>query len=247
VSRTSRGLPSPWAALAAATLASSPSCTPEVDSATPADSAADVPRGALSFRWPLADPALFYQTTGVDHDPTVYEEVAYQVICLDYQGRAFPWCYDEHHGSDYLLDGGFDTMDAGSTPIVAAADGVVSAAVDGNYDRCHAAGDGVDCDGHEMVANKVELTHSTGHVTRYLHMESGSVAVAEGDVVHCGDVLGHVGSSGQSSAPHLHFELQDAAGAVIDSYAGPESQPETWWVEQGDAEAFPGMACAPSG
>ncbi len=218
-------------------------CSPVAVDTGVLDTGEVVPRGALAFRWPLTDPTVIYQTTGVDHDPDVYEEKAYQVICRDYAGRAFPWCYDEHRGSDYLLDGGFEAMDAGSTPIVAAADGVVSATDDGNYDRCHAETDGVSCDGYEQAPNYVDLTHATGHVTRYFHMKTGSVAVSVGDAVKCGDLLGYVGSSGNSSAPHLHFQLQGADGTVIDSYAGPESQPETWWLEQGDDEGFPGMVC----
>lgn len=221
-------------------------CTTEVLDSAAVDTGQPVARGELSFRWPLTDPSVIYQTTGVDHDPEVYEETAYKIVCRDYNGRAFPWCYDEHQGSDYLLDGGFEAMDAGSTPIVAAAEGVVSATDDGHYDRCHADTDGVSCDGHEKAPNFVELTHATGHVTRYLHMLSGSVAVSVGQTVKCGDQLGLVGSSGNSSAPHLHFQLEGADGTVIDSYAGPESQPETWWLDQGDPEGFPGMDCPPA-
>lgn len=215
----------------------------ELADSSPVDTGELTARGALSFRWPLTEPSVIYQTTGVDHDPTVYEETAYKIVCLDYLGRAFPWCYDEHEGSDYLLDGGFDAMDAGSTPIVAAADGVVVDVDDGHYDRCHAEGEGVSCDGHEKAPNYVTLEHATGHTTRYLHMMQGSVAVEIGQSVKCGDTLGIVGSSGNSSAPHLHFQLEDAEGAVIDSYAGPYSQEETWWVDQGHEEGLPGMEC----
>ena len=73
---------------------------------------------------------------------------------------------------------------------------------------------------------------------------SGSAAVAVGDLVQRGQVLGNIGSSGNSSMPHLHFELESPDGATIDPYAGPYSQPETWWVDQGDAEGLPGGDCA---
>jgi murein DD-endopeptidase MepM/ murein hydrolase activator NlpD len=43
----------------------------------------------------------------------------------------------------------------------------------------------------------------------YAHMTPGSVAVKVGDVVRTGDVLGRVGHSGNSTAPHLHFQLMD--------------------------------------
>lgn len=213
----------------------------------PEDTAAEeqvVPRGALAFRFPLADRALFEQVVGVDHDPVVHTDTLGQILCTSYDGRAFPWCYDEHDGSDYLLLGGFDTMDAGSTPIVAAADGVVVDTDDGNYDRCEATVDGIDCDGFPMNGNYVILEHEGGYRTLYWHMKTDSVAVSVGDEVSCGDTLGLVGSSGYSSAPHLHFELQDASEATIDPYAGAYSQVETWWVDQGDPEGLPGSDCA---
>jgi murein DD-endopeptidase MepM/ murein hydrolase activator NlpD len=225
-------------------------CAPEPEpahhkkAAESADTAPEVPRAELQFRFPLADPSLFEQTVGVDHDPEVHGEGLEGVICTSYDGRSFPWCYDEHEGSDFLLLGGFDTMDAGSTPILAAADGVVVEVADGNYDRCHATVDGIDCDGYPTIANHVILEHPGGWRTLYWHMKNGSVLVAVGDEVHCGDPLGLVGSSGYSSMPHLHFGLEDAEGVVTDPYAGEFSQPETWWTDQGDDEGLPGTDCA---
>lgn len=221
-------------------------CLPPVlnDTALGTDSAPDIARGATPLRFPLIETDLFYQTTGVDHDPVEYEPASAEaVICTNYDGRAFPWCYDGHSGSDYLLFGSFETMDSGSATIVAAAAGTVVEVVDGHYDRCHATSDGVDCDGYEMVANKVEIEHPSGLRTRYLHMMNGSPTVAVGDAIECGTILGKVGSSGNSSAPHLHFEVQDATGQVLDPYAGPFSQAETWWVSQGGPETFPLGVC----
>lgn len=45
----------------------------------------------------------------------------------------------------------------------------------------------------------------------FAHMVPGSVAVRVGDVVRRGAVLGRVGHSGNSTAPHLHFQLMDRA------------------------------------
>lgn len=44
-----------------------------------------------------------------------------------------------------------------------------------------------------------------------VHMAPGSVAVAVGQRVATGDVLGRVGHTGNSTAPHLHFQLMDSA------------------------------------
>ncbi|MEV6814226.1 M23 family metallopeptidase [Micromonospora sp. NPDC051296] len=52
----------------------------------------------------------------------------------------------------------------------------------------------------------VDVLHAQGIVTRYCHMVSRP-RVAEGDTVQAGEVIGEVGSSGNSSGPHLHFEV----------------------------------------
>ncbi|MFZ5479749.1 MAG: M23 family metallopeptidase [Myxococcota bacterium] len=206
---------------------------------------AAVVRGDLSLRFPILEVDRFTQTVGVDHDPADYSDGSFaeQTICRNYDGRGFPWCYDGHEGSDWLLEGGFDAMDAGSATIVAAAAGVVTEVVDGHYDRCHATTEGIDCDGHEMEPNYVRVEHEGGYTTRYLHMMNGAMGVEVGDEVECGDPLGLVGSSGYSSAPHLHLQLEDADGEVIDPYAGEYSQPATWWTDQGDPEGLPKDVC----
>ena len=225
-----------------------------VDSGAPADSGeAQVARLPVQLAFPLVERELFETVVGVDHDPVEQDGgVLGRATCLDYLGRSFPHCYDEHEGSDYILKGGFTQMDAGSATVVAAADGVVVAVEDGHYDRCHgdlSTGD-VDCDGHDMVANSVILEHqgSDGSTWRslYWHLMKDSVAVVVGQAVTGGQALGKVGSSGYSSMPHLHFELQrEDAGpepTVVDPYAGPYSQEGTGWCLQGDEDDLPG-AC----
>ena len=53
--------------------------------------------------------------------------------------------------------------------------------------------------------NYIEIDHGFGYVTRYAHLNSTDVKV--GDEVKRGEVIGQVGSSGGSSAPHLHYEI----------------------------------------
>lgn len=211
------------------------------------------PLAALALAIPLAEPARFETVVGVDHDPEVHEDAGAlgRLTCTDYLGRAFPHCYDEHDGSDYILVGGFPAMDEGSSPVIAALDGVVVDARDGNYDRCH--GDlstgSVSCDGHDMIANSVTLAHDGADgrtwFTKYWHLKQDSVAVVEGDEVAAGTVLGLVGSSGYSSLPHLHFEVQveeepGAEPVTVDPYAGPHSQARSLWCDQGDEDELPG-------
>jgi murein DD-endopeptidase MepM/ murein hydrolase activator NlpD len=50
-----------------------------------------------------------------------------------------------------------------------------------------------------------------GTYALYAHLAPGSVAVTSGQQVRAGEVLGRVGHSGNSTAPHLHFQLMDSA------------------------------------
>lgn len=206
------------------------------------DEGEPLPQTPVVFGFPVEDPELIENSIGVDHDPVVQQGGAGGAICTSYDGRLFPWCYDEHDGTDYILADGFETMDAGSTGVIAAAAGTVISVHDGEYDRCHLSNGEVDCDGYPMIANHVIIEHEPGIVTKYWHLKTDSVAVTEGQQVACGEHLGLIGSSGRSSLPHLHFQLE-VDGAVVDPYAGEYSQPESWWAEQGGPEELPGPGC----
>ncbi len=53
----------------------------------------------------------------------------------------------------------------------------------------------------------VLINHGDGYKTRYAHLLSGSILVNVGDEVEAGEQIGKVGSTGNSSGPHLHFEV----------------------------------------
>jgi murein DD-endopeptidase MepM/ murein hydrolase activator NlpD len=84
---------------------------------------------------------------------------------------------------------GVDISAAYGQPVVAPADGVVTFAGDaGGYGRL------------------VILEHGQGISTRYGHL--ASFAVALGQSVRRGDVIGYVGRSGRATGPHLHYEVR---------------------------------------
>ena len=61
--------------------------------------------------------------------------------------------------------------------------------------------------------NLVEVNHGNGYVTRYGHNKE--VLVHVGDTVDKGEILSHMGSTGRSTGPHVHFEvIKD--GKVVD-------------------------------
>ncbi len=55
--------------------------------------------------------------------------------------------------------------------------------------------------------NVVILYHGNGLETRYAHNRSN--AVEQGSFVHQGEIVATVGSSGNATAPHVHFEVRE--------------------------------------
>jgi hypothetical protein len=83
----------------------------------------------------------------------------------------------------------------------------------------------------------VYIEHADGTQAWYLHMKQNSLTSKNvGDAVAVGEFLGIVGSSGPSTMPHLHFEVYDSLGNLIDPYAGPCNalNPTSWWQDQPD-------------
>lgn len=200
----------------------------------------------LTLGFPVLERELISTLSiGIDHDTTEQTgSLGGDAICTDYAGRSFPFCYDQHTGHDYLLRGGFETMDEGSATVIAAADGVVLSTQDGHYDRCRLSGTEVDCAGGKKIANFIQIEHYNGVVSKYWHLMKGSLLVEPGDEVTCGQPIAKIGSSGNSSMPHLHFGLETNEGWTLDPYAGPFSQETSLWIAQGVPEALPGAGCA---
>lgn len=53
----------------------------------------------------------------------------------------------------------------------------------------------------------VVIDHNIDYITLYAHLTE--TFVKEGDVVAQGDIIGTIGSTGNSTGPHLHFEIRD--------------------------------------
>ena len=53
--------------------------------------------------------------------------------------------------------------------------------------------------------NMVLIEHNDGTKTRYAHMSS--IIVSNGQYVDCGQKIGYMGSTGNSTGNHLHFEI----------------------------------------
>lgn len=55
---------------------------------------------------------------------------------------------------------------------------------------------------------QVVITHADGYTTRYAHLVNGSITVGQGASVGQGQRIGTVGNTGNSTGPHLHFEIK---------------------------------------
>jgi murein DD-endopeptidase MepM/ murein hydrolase activator NlpD len=108
-----------------------------------------------------------------------------------------------HAGTDYAAPSG--------TPVLAVADGVVSFA--GPYPG---AGNMLVLD-HTINGQKVS--------TAYFHLLDSSFAVADGDMVSAGQQIAGVGSTGDSTGPHLHL------GVYPGGFDRPPIDPEQWLTD----------------
>jgi murein DD-endopeptidase MepM/ murein hydrolase activator NlpD len=144
----------------------------------------------------------------VDHDPG---PGAQDYMCGKLTG-------DGHQGVDFAIRD-LAAMVEG-VPVRAATTGVVGGLRDGVADISVEetgvqAVEGVNC------GNGVRLEHGDGWVTMYCHMRRGSIMVEQGDRVEAGQQLGLVGLSGETSFPHVHFDLRQG-DRIVDPFVGME-------------------------
>lgn len=76
--------------------------------------------------------------------------------------------------------------------------------------------------------NYVEIDHGGGNYTLYAHMSS--LAVSEGQRVEQGQVIGYCGSTGNSTGPHVHFEIFEGYSRLdpLTRLAGDYSHSDDW-------------------
>jgi len=183
------------------------------------------------LQWPLQlvpghpEPGARTVINYVDHDPN------YPGQLLDYNCGSRT--YDQadgynHQGTDITAyPFAWRKMDNDEAIVVAAAPGIIVSKMDGQYDRSCTLGD--------QMWNAVYVMHADGTIAWYGHLKSGSLTSKQvGDWVLAGEFLGVMGSSGDSTGPHLHFELHAPNGALIDPFAGAcnNFNTDSWWAEQ---------------
>jgi murein DD-endopeptidase MepM/ murein hydrolase activator NlpD len=66
-----------------------------------------------------------------------------------------------------------------------------------------------------IAGNYVMIDHGKKEYSLYAHLQPGSVRAHVGDQVKAGDVIGKLGSSGNSTEPHLHFQICDEPNPLM--------------------------------
>ena len=155
--------------------------------------------------------------TREDFTVTQYTPVQWPLAPTTDVSSGFGWrvapcswgCSSDHQGVDF--DPGY-----GAPIHVVAAGVVVESSSDGGLGQ------------HLVIKHDID-----GHMveTVYGHMIFGSQTVAVGDKVTMGQLIGHVGSTGASTGPHLHFEVRPGGGDAIEPLA---------WLAKTVTEAWAG-------
>lgn len=134
-----------------------------------------------------------------------------------YYKSAGTWAYSK--GGTHL---GMDLAAKVGTPVLAAGNGLILYSVNGcpTYssglgDKCGGSQGGTTGGGNQVYL----LTYISGvlYAVKYIHLQLDS-PLATGTVVNAGDQIGAVGSSGNSSGPHVHIEVHKLGTTSISGY-----------------------------
>lgn len=188
-----------------------------------------------NFIWPvkqineITDPGIQGVSFFVDHNEELGKQGAQTAIDYNCLTKTYDTENYNHSGTDiFIYPFHWDLFKLEAANVIAAKDGIIISKFDNNFDmQCEFC--------NNCNWNAIYLLHNDGTVSIYGHLKSGTLTEKdEFDFVLQGDYLGKVGSSGNSNGPHLHFEIQDESGNVIDPFEGScnVNQNKSLWEEQ---------------
>ncbi|WP_423055601.1 peptidoglycan DD-metalloendopeptidase family protein [Acetobacterium carbinolicum] len=110
--------------------------------------------------------------------------------------------------SNYFGNGheGIDIASNSPCDIVAARGGTVIAAQSNTCSHVSAR-----CNCNYGMGNYVQIRQNDGRYSTYMHMKKGTITVSVGQAVNQGDKLGEMGSSGNSTGQHLHYQVTETS------------------------------------
>lgn len=152
----------------------------------------------------------------VNGDLTIPQRYALDLVGIDAAGHAMRPGVKDIRKSSYADWVGY------GVDVLAVADAVVRDIRDGEQEHQPLSPqpepESLTADG--LFGNYVVLELEPGVFATYAHLRKGSIKVKAGDRVHRGGLLGQLGQSGNSAAPHLHFQISTAA-----TFEGSEGLP----------------------
>ena len=155
-------------------------------------------------KWTVANGAV---TKNLSHSWSLLpQRYAYDVIIMDDEGKSFSG--DNRSVESYYCYG---------KDIVAPADGVV-VKLSNRHKDSFVDGKNPYCDASTIAGNHITIKHNDDEYSFIAHIMKDSFAVKAGDKVKQGEVIAKCGNTGNSSEPHIHFQLN--AGKSFNLSAG---------------------------
>ena len=127
----------------------------------------------------------YFTFYGVGEGTFIWPAVSAHTVTSGFGYRSLFGATNFHRGVDISGPGVL------GTPVIASASGVVEKTTAGNTGY-----------GYSVL-----IDHGGGIKTRYGHLLAGSILVNPGDQVVQGQMIASLGSTGNSTGPHLHFEI----------------------------------------
>lgn len=128
------------------------------------------------------------------------QRFAYDFNIVDDEGKSY--CGDKEDLRSYYCYG---------KDVLAPADGVV-VSINNNFPDCRIMSDGQpDPDTPDIGGNRIIIKHSPNEYSAICHLIPKSVTVQKGQTVKRGDVIAKCGNSGNTTEPHVHFQVQNTA------------------------------------
>lgn len=124
------------------------------------------------------------------------QRYAYDFIIMDDEGKSFRG--DSKNLQSYYCYG---------EDVIAPADGIV-VKVSNKHRDSRVTGTKVFCDTWDIRGNFIVIKHAEKEFSVVAHLIPGSIPQQVGDKVKQGEVIGKCGNSGNTSEPHIHFQLQ---------------------------------------
>lgn len=126
------------------------------------------------------------------------QRFAYDFMIVDEEGKSY-------HGNKQDLCSYY----CYGKDILAPADGVV-VSIKSSFPDCRIMSDGQpDPDTPDIGGNRIIIKHSKNEYSAICHLMPKSVTVQKGQTVRRGDVIAKCGNSGNTTEPHIHFQIQN--------------------------------------